>query len=256
MSRKVLLIGIDGVRRDALESAPTPHIDALAQRGGRIAIDIDERCHSVSGPMWSTVLTGAFPEQHGVHDNTQLPELRLPDVFSRLVKAGKAHTPVAATSWAPLTSRVGCGPIVDPALVRVFTAPLVQEDTREYAVGDTSVRDAAVAFLSNPQVDAAFVYFGQVDAVGHAEGVGESYAQAIQRCDAHVGAVLAALSDRADRADWTVLLTTDHGHVDAGGHGGRTPEECEIWAVSDNSSLLAGITGSQDIAAAIESVYS
>ncbi|MGO3147816.1 MAG: alkaline phosphatase family protein [Leucobacter sp.] len=255
MSKKVLLIGIDGVRRDALEQATTPHIDAIAQRGGRVAIDIDERCHTISGPMWSTVLTGTFPEEHGVHDNIEQPAERTPDVFSRLVTAGKIQMPVAATSWPPLTSRVDCGPIVNPSLVRAFTAPLVVEDFDTYVPGDITVRDAAVEFLGIAEVDAAFVYFGQVDIVGHYDGIGESYTQAIERCDAHVGTVMSALSARADWADWIVVLTTDHGHLDTGGHGGRTPEECEIWAASDSAELLAGVTGSQDIAGAIERVY-
>ncbi|WP_411721641.1 alkaline phosphatase family protein [Mycetocola sp.] len=255
MRNKVLLVGIDGVRRDVLERIATPHIDAIAKRGGRKAIDIDERCRTISGPMWTTILTGAFPERHGVEDNRHPPESRVPDVFSRLAMAGKIHMPIAATSWPPLTSRAGCGPIIDPSLVRVYTAPLVKEDFEAYFEGDIKVRDAAVEFLSIAEVDAAFVYFGLVDEVGHSEGVGHSYAKALQRCDEHVGIVMEALSARADRDDWSVVVTTDHGHVDAGGHGGSSAGECEIWALSDSEPLLSLITGPQDIAAAIESVY-
>lgn len=255
MSPKVLIIGIDGVRRDALQQAATPYIDAIAARGGRLAIDIDERCHTVSGPMWSTILTGTFPSQHGVHDNTQMPEVREPDVFSRLVLAGKIHAPVAATSWPPLTSRVDCGPIVNPSLVRSFTAPLVHEVFDTYVAGDVTVRDAAVGFFTIPEVDAAFVYFGQVDIVGHHEGIGPNYLEAIERCDAHVGSLMQAIAARDDRDEWSVIITTDHGHIDTGGHGGRTPEEYQIWVVTDSQALLSQITSSQDIAGAIESLY-
>ncbi len=144
---------------------------------------------------------------------------------------------------------------MNPSLVRSFTAPLVIENLDTYVQGDITVRDAVIEFLSIADVDAAFVYFGQVDIVGHYEGVGESYIQSIERCDEHVGTVMAALSARDDRDDWIVVLTTDHGHIDSGGHGGRTPEECEIWVVSDSAEFLAGITGPQDIARAIERVY-
>ena len=255
MSKKVMLIGIDGVRRDSLEQARTPHIDAIAERGGVVAIDIDESCHTISGPMWTTLLTGVSPAEHGVYDNVEQPAKRIPDVFSRLVTAGKATMPVAAASWPPLTSRVDCGPIVNPSLVRSFAAPLVVENLDTYMPGDITVRDAAVEFLGITDVDAAFVYFGQVDIVGHHEGIGESYIQSIERVDELVGTVMAALDARDDRGDWIVVLTTDHGHVDAGGHGGRSPEECEIWAVSDSAELLAEIAGPGDIAGAIERAY-
>ncbi|MFC5337240.1 alkaline phosphatase family protein [Leucobacter denitrificans] len=255
MTKKVLLFGLDGVRRDSLEQASTPHIDAVAERGGRTAIDIDERCHTVSGPMWSTILTGAFPEEHGVHDNIQQPTMRVPDVFSRLVTAGKAKHPVAAASWPPLTSRVECGPIVNPSLVRAFAAPLRVETPEIYIPGDVMVRDAAIELVGVPEVDGGFVYFGQVDTVGHTEGIGTSYLKAIERCDEHIGSVLNALAARGDRDEWIVVITTDHGHLDTGGHGGRTFEECAVWVVSDSDELLSRITGPQDIASAIEHAY-
>lgn len=129
------------------------------------------------------------------------------------------------------------------------------ENIDTYVPGDITVRDAAVEFLGITDVDAAFVYFGQVDVVGHHEGVGESYIQSIERVDELVGTVMAALDARDDRDDWIVVLTTDHGHIDAGGHGGRSAEECEIWAVSDGADLLAEIAGPGDIAGAIERAY-
>nr|VDG64663.1 Uncharacterised protein [Streptococcus thermophilus] len=32
--------------------------------------------------------------------------------------------------------------------------------------------------------------------------------------------------------DWLVVITTDHGHLDAGGHGGDSPEERASWAIA------------------------
>lgn len=251
MSTKVLLIGIDGVRRDVLQRIAPPHLTALAARGGFRALHIDARGHTVSGPMWSTLFTGTYPAVHGVHNNATPPATRVPDVWSTLVAAGHLVAPFAATSWPPLSSRVGCGPLIDPAQVRAFTAPLVREDHEAYAVGDAQVCDAAIALLGLPETDAAFVYFGQVDEVGHHLGVGEAYETAIRTCDALVGEVLAALDARPDRAQWIVAVTTDHGHTDAGGHGGRSPAECETWVLSDSAAFVAQVTAPHELAPAI-----
>ncbi|AGW40928.1 hypothetical protein O159_07650 [Leifsonia xyli subsp. cynodontis DSM 46306] len=50
------------------------------------------------------------------------------------------------------------------------------------------------------------------------------YAAAIGRVDAHLGRLLAEIEARVARTgaeeEWLVALTTDHGHLDEGGHGG------------------------------------
>lgn len=252
---RVLLIGIDGVRPDMLVRAETPNLDALAALGGFKEMQIDDRGISISGPMWSTILTGTWPSEHGVMDNHDEPAQRVPDVFTRLRRAGASHMPVAVASWPPLTSRTGCGPVIDPSEVRTYTAPLVSEHAEDYIEADRAVRDTAVAWLGLAEVDAAFVYFGIVDEIGHSHGVGRPYTEAIQLVDSQVGDVLRVLGGRADRAAWAVLVTTDHGHLDAGGHGGRTLEECAVWALSDRAELLAQIHAPNDLSPAIERLY-
>ena len=50
---KVLQIGIDGVRPDALLAAKTPNLDLLAEKG---SLTLEARTTSItsSGPAWST----------------------------------------------------------------------------------------------------------------------------------------------------------------------------------------------------------
>ena len=55
--KKVLLIGLDGVRVDILAAANTPNIDALIANG-TFSDDAQTRPRTVSGPGWSSMLTG------------------------------------------------------------------------------------------------------------------------------------------------------------------------------------------------------
>lgn len=255
MNTRVLLIGIDGVRRDVLQRIAPPHITALAAQGGLRALTIDARGTTISGPMWSTLLTGTYPAEHWVYDNVHPPARRTRDVWSQLVDSGHLHAPFAAASWPSLTSKEGCGPIIDPSQVRSFTAHMAAEDQAAYVSGDAQVRDAAVALLHRPETDGAFVYFGLADETAHAVGVGVAYEAAIRACDVYVGEVLAALDARPDRSQWVVAVTTDHGHVAAGGHGGQSPEECDIWLASDSAEFLSEVTAPHELAPAIARVY-
>ena len=72
---RVLVIGIDGVRPDALQIADTPAIDELITAGAftkntKILGDRYRDNETISGPGWSSFLTGVWADKHGVNDNT------------------------------------------------------------------------------------------------------------------------------------------------------------------------------------------
>lgn len=70
--RNVLLISIDTLRADALGSyggrASTPNLDRLAARGARF--DFAHAHAVVTLPSHASMLTGRYPYEHGIRDNT------------------------------------------------------------------------------------------------------------------------------------------------------------------------------------------
>ncbi len=40
--------------------------------------------------------------------------------------------------------------------------------------------------------------------------------------------------------DWTIVVVTDHGHLDRGGHGGREPEVTTAWAAAAGPGIRPG----------------
>lgn len=70
--RNVLLISIDTLRADALGSyggrAATPNLDRLAARGARF--DFAHAHAVVTLPSHASILTGRYPYEHGIRDNT------------------------------------------------------------------------------------------------------------------------------------------------------------------------------------------
>src|SRR3954452_7072911 len=70
--RNVLLVTIDTLRADALGSyggkAATPNLDALAAHGARFTF---AHAHAVVTLVsHASILTGTYPYEHGIRDNT------------------------------------------------------------------------------------------------------------------------------------------------------------------------------------------
>jgi predicted AlkP superfamily pyrophosphatase or phosphodiesterase len=183
---------------------------------------------TISGPGWSSILTGATHEVHGVFDNTFFGNRldRTTDFLSRAAHADPSRRTFAASGWPPLLDPEGPGPVVATRLddQRRGRHRLVIRDGETYgyrwADGDVAAF-ARLAIGAGP--DASFVYLGEVDEAGHLYGgTSPEYAGATTRVDSHLGALLVAVEKRAHdhHEDWLVGITTDHGHLDEGGHGG------------------------------------
>ncbi len=105
----VLMITVDTLRADALGSygntrAVTPWMDRLAAEGVRFE---NARAHNVvTLPTHASILTGLYPQEHGVRDNSgfRLPE-ELPTLATILRKEG--YRTGAFVSAFPLDSRFG-----------------------------------------------------------------------------------------------------------------------------------------------------
>ncbi|SNX65770.1 HAD superfamily hydrolase (TIGR01509 family) [Streptomyces sp. TLI_55] len=231
MQSRVLVVGIDGVRLDVLRRLPTPHLAGLAADGFLTPVEVDADTPTMSGPCWATIVTGVTAAKHGVWSN-DFTGHRLdvfPDFATRLAEQDGRRTFVAA-GWRPLMQVRDGGPLFRAPSRSVFIEP-VADTPKSWERCDEQITDAAAAVLAADEVDASFVYLGAPDETAHFLGCGEAYEAAVRQADRRLGRLLAAIRSRPSYADehWTVLVVTDHGHVDAGGHGGRTPEERTAW---------------------------
>ncbi|MDN3027387.1 HAD-IA family hydrolase [Streptomyces sp. S.PB5] len=231
MQDRVLVVGIDGVRLDVLRRLSTPHLDALAADGFLTPIEVDADTPTMSGPCWATVVTGVTVVKHGVWSNNFIGHRldTFPDFTTRLAEKDGRHTLVAA-GWQPLMQVRSGGPLFRAPSRSVYIAPA--EDTPEaWEECDEQITAAAARVLAEEDVAASFVYLGAPDETAHYRGCGEEYETSVRRADTRLGTLLTAVRSRPSYADerWTFLVVTDHGHADAGGHGGRTPEERTAW---------------------------
>jgi len=229
--KKVLLIGIDGVRPDALEAARTPHLDKLiAQSAYSYCAQTDE--NTLSGPGWSNILTGVWSKKHGVTDNFFIGENydKYPSIFTRLEQLRPELYTVSAVSWRPINN---------------YIIPVADEKYTYYdSDGDLKVMKDAIRVLSTEDPDVMFIHFLDVDLVGHNYGFHPTvlrYLKEIEDVDKQIGSVLRALSLRKNYSneDWLIFCTTDHGgRIE--GHGKNVPEDRTIFYILNGKSVIPG----------------
>ena len=242
--RHVLVIGIDGCRPDALATARTPHLDRLIREGiyfdGTDIRDPDatDKADTISGPGWSNIFTGVWPDKHGVLDNrfTAPNYDRYPHFFSRLRQTHPNAVTASFSTWKPVSEV-----IVRDATVNEH----YPKEGNDYELGDAQAAAACATLIRDEAPDAVALYLGQVDETGHRHGFHPSVAEyiaAIERVDEHIGEVLAAIDhNRASATEWLVLVCTDHGGQGTGHGGGhRDPEVRRTFLIVSGNGAAQG----------------
>jgi predicted AlkP superfamily pyrophosphatase or phosphodiesterase len=212
----VILVSIDGFRADYLDRGLTPNIAALAAAGVR-AQSIRPAFPSVTLPNHTTLVTGLYPDHHGIVNN-QMEDPAMPGVLFSLTNAHdvrwwSGHTPIwvtaerqglhAASEFWPAADIPNHG--VLPEHVRGFDET-VPPDQRT---------DMVLSWLDLPagqRPDFTALYFDQVDHAGHLGGPdSDAVDQALRSVDTAIGRLVAGLHQRGlfDRTD--LIILADHG---------------------------------------------
>ena len=226
IQKKVLIIGIDGVRSDALQFANTPNIDGLIANGfycpDALSNDI-----TVSGPAWSSILTGVWSDKHLVTGNgfSQDDFDNYPTIFGLLENQDPSINTASICHWSPINNNIIQG----------------AADFMLNVSSDEALSAATVSYLSNSDPDCMFIHFDEVDGAGHGNGFSidvPQYIAAIENVDLLIGPILTALENRPNYAneDWLILLTPDHGGIGTS-HGGTTIDEQRVFFIASGDNV-------------------
>ncbi|MBJ6368063.1 alkaline phosphatase family protein [Snuella sedimenti] len=225
--KKVLLIGIDGCRPDALTEASTPNLDAL-MANGTFSLDARNTKTTSSGPGWSAMLTGVWEGKHGVTDNSfnGANFSNYPHFFKYIEENNTANRTVSISQWHPINNNI----VLNHADVTINTQDLTSD-----------VKNKAIAELASDDLTALFVHFDDVDHAGHSTGfspTNPNYLNAIETVDNAIGSVISALKTRSNysKEDWLILVSTDHGGIGTS-HGGNSEEERTIFVIASGDAI-------------------
>jgi hypothetical protein len=200
MSKRVLLVGLDGLRTDALLYAHAPNLRSFIERGAYSFYAQTERI-TMSAPCWASILSGVSIDHHGVIDNTfaGFRWQENPSLF-HLQANGERVRSYACSSWSGIS------------LIALSGADTIIE----HAGGSLQPLVDTTQLLQSAECPPiVFVYSDHIDHAGHKHGFAlhaAEYIRAIEQTDALLGELLSALQQRNE--NWLVLVTTDHGGID------------------------------------------
>lgn len=227
--KKVLVLGYDGYREDALEN-----IFGMEQSAVKTIASEGELFHSYAGangnqdtstaPGWLSILSGKWAYQLGVKDNSGQKGADTTTFLNDAVSAGYASAFIA--SWAPHFDVTYQEDIVNPQGKAVYQQ--MDNDVETLETLQKIVKDT-----SSTSYDVIFATLEYTDHAGHSIGYGndvEEYIGASQQVDREGYKLLQAIYERDSyqAEDWLIIITTDHGGIGSD-HGGQSSEEVNTW---------------------------
>lgn len=204
--RKVLIIGIDGFRAEAMQKETTPFLWQQSQCSETFYTNqhIVEYI-TISGPNWSSILTGVHWCKHNVTDNKFINNKldTYPNIFQYIEQSESTLNTVSIVGWSPINKYIA-GIYADFTPMRSFN------DTTVYLL-------AKDALLNKSPIspDLMFLHFGELDKAGHSYGFGShipEYNKVLSRLDFFISELISIIEDkRLNSENWLVLILSDHG---------------------------------------------
>lgn len=230
VENKVLIIGIDGCRPDALTAANTPIMDELIKHGA-VSYEAKTDALSSSGIGWTGMLTGVWHQKHNVISNAyKNPNTTVyPHFFARVKQADPTLKTYSVVNWKPIHNIL----------------PEDQVNKKKHRIFDAWVSRTSSRILKNQDVDVMFVQFDKVDHAGHQTGFSKEnkkYLIAIEKTDNQIGRLIKSIEKRKTHAreNWLIIVSADHGGS-GHEHGKDTLEHRRIFYIASGSSAREGV---------------
>jgi choline-sulfatase len=214
----ILLVSLDTTRADCVgyetDAVETPVLDGLAARGTRFSQAWTTVPMTL--PAHTSMLTGLYPSEHGIHENSRFLRDDRTLLAERLRDAGYATA--AFVSGYPLKRRFGLARGFDH-----YDDEMGEGNSERSAAATT---DRALSYLeSNPQAP-VFIwvhYFDPHDPYAPPEPFRSQYPSSpylgeIAYMDRELGRLIEAFEGRSEGAHSRILVVGDHGEG-LGDHG-------------------------------------
>jgi predicted AlkP superfamily pyrophosphatase or phosphodiesterase len=209
----LILVSIDGFRADYLDRGVSPNLVALAAGGVRAERMIPS-FPSITFPNHYTLVTGLYPDHHGVVNNT-FEDPKQPGAVFKMASKEESWWDEATPIWVTaerqgLVTGTMFWPGSESAIHGV--RPSRWEPFNAGLPGDARV-DKVLSWLDLPAPQRPgflTLYFNLVDTNGHLFGPDSPQVNdAIKRTDASIGRLLAGLKARGVTAN--LIIVADHG---------------------------------------------
>jgi hypothetical protein len=206
---QILILFVDGMRYDKMLEATTPNIDFVRSRGISFS-NFRAVLPSYSKVNYAAFSTGSTTNFTNVFANGFRGKLQMPTLFSQIsIPAINRSIISGSSTWLDFLGK---------------DANITIKIDSEYHEADegVKVRDAAIDTITNNFTKITFIGFNDVDAIGHKFGAASAEYQAkIEEIDSYIGDIITTYDSLGELNKTTIVLFSDHGMADIGGHGGE-----------------------------------
>ena len=218
--KAVYLIVVNGLRFDVAQTPDMPFLHKMVGAGaawGKVKVGLP----SYSRPGYERILSGAPSELTGLTMNDQSDPSPVPTIFSLAADSG-LRTAASAHYWV---RELVDGPLSGDRTGLYFGAHIQRGYSYLHDEPDSRVFAVARDIVRTHDPHLLLILPGTVDETGHAHGgKSVSYRENATAVDEALADFFHSLPDH----DCLVLVTSDHGHRNAGGHGGGEREVLEV----------------------------
>ena len=232
VTHRVVLVVVDGLRLD--RSRKLKFLNELRARGADF--DCLAGTPSYSRPGRATLATGSWPDVHGVTSNRHTGTIPIDNIFRSARHVGDDVAVAGSDIWRDLFAQDLTGAtVVESTLAEERGGfPRVEPQMQNFE------RDAARRMAAS---GARLTVLDLVipDYAAHEFGArSPQYVRASLETDRTLGLLVGALNLYTT----TLVVTSDHGHLDGGGHGGEEVEVLQIPLVLVGRGIREGFAGS------------
>lgn len=251
MTKHVVFVGLDGVQYSELLQLGAngiTNLDHLEGYAGGVQGSATQQ-GTVSGPGWSTLLTGVWANEHGVTGNSNSPiNPAVQSLFERIDSGIQGAKIASIVHWGDINT----GHFGDETGLRDGSSIV---DYEAHGISDAAVTQRGVDLITNEAPDFTFLHLDDPDGVGHSVGFGAAYDQQLKTTAAQVNDIMVAVAERMAAnpgEEWMVIVSTDHGRNAAGtSHGGQSAGERQIFMASNVELSSSGAAAQTSVAATI-----
>lgn len=220
-----ILVSIDGFRPDYLERGVTPRLSALASGG--VSASMEPSFPSKTFPNHWTIVTGMYPDHHGITANKMADPARPDETFTMAsdepywwstaapiwvtaeqagIRTATMFWPGANVAWGGTRAKEWPGDITGGVRPRDW------QQFNQAVTGDQRV-DAVIDWLRRPAATRprfVTLYFDTVDTAGHRYGpAAAETTRAVADVDHMIGRLVDGLAELGQPAN--LVIVADHG---------------------------------------------
>lgn len=205
LSDKVVVIVIDGMRKERYYQANTPFLDQLRKEGTEYT-QMETVYPARTVVCFTSMFTGTYPYEHGITSNMVWKlGIKVESIFDSLRKVAKKGR------------LLGIAHLVDSLGKDVDTVTAVMDNDQ----ADQNIIERSKQIMKNEDPDLFITQLIGTDQTGHSQGVFyDEYIQKIEEADRLIEEFVTWMKEEGKMENTTLMICADHGQADGiGGHG-------------------------------------